>query len=115
MAPGFTWNKKDIYVYQNPPVMRGADCPDVNPYPPIYGGPWGSAVSWQDPDGSGPLEIPTNEAYIWVQVEDQGGNVYTAEPKVYDALVRLAERTGLRDGSGNYVRGVRHIRISHMS
>jgi hypothetical protein len=111
LAPGFPWQKRDISVYQNPLNMNGADCDLTEPYSqsfsPLYGGPWGSTISWEDP-------VPAGQAYLSIRMYKDGTDHY-AEPKVEHALVRLAERTGLPNDSGIYVRGVRHVRIEHMS
>jgi hypothetical protein len=115
MAPGFIWKKQDVNVYPlGPGGLDGTDCPDTEPYPPIYGGPWGSVLHWEDPDGDGPAEVPQDQAYAWVEFEDVDGNIHTAEPYVAHSVVSLAERTGIKNSNGIYDPSLRHIRISHM-
>lgn len=114
MAPGFAWKKRGITVFQAGTGMEGVDCADIAPLSPPYGGPWGSALSWQDPDGSGPGEIPVSDAYVWIKFQDNDGTVHIAEPLLEHALVTLAERTGRPDDQGGYIRTDRHIRVSHM-
>ena len=114
MAPGFIWKKQHITVNTANMRMDGTDCSDVSPVSPVYGGPWGSALSWQDPDGGGPGEIPADRAYVSIRMEDADGTEHTAEPYVEHALVTLAESTGLRDSFGYYDPTERHVRIAHM-
>ncbi|MEE4363856.1 MAG: hypothetical protein V2J08_07970 [Desulfotignum sp.] len=114
MAPGFTWKKRHISIFPASLRMDGTDCTDVAPASPVYGGPWGSALSWQDPDGSGPAEIPQSDAHVWIKMTDESGNQHEVTPLLDHALVTLSERTGRPDPLGNYIRTDRHIRISHM-
>jgi len=74
----------------------------------------GSALSWEDPDGTGPDEIPPDRAYVSIRMRDADGTEHTAEPYIEHASVTLAECTGLRDSFGDYDPGARHVRISHM-
>jgi hypothetical protein len=114
MAPGYNWKKQEIQVTSVGYGLSGSDCQDTEPYPPIYGGPWGSVIHWEDPDGDGPAEIPQDRAYAWVEFEDVDGNIHTAEPYVAHSVIMLAERTGIKNTDGIYDPSLRHIRLSHM-
>jgi hypothetical protein len=112
MAPDFTWKKENITVSKTVGTMAGADCCDVEPVFPIYGGPWGSAILWSD---AGSQEIPREQAYVWFRLLDKDGQEHIGEPYVEYASIILAEHTGLPDSSGNYDRKKEHFRISNMA
>lgn len=109
MAPGFTWNYRNLTVALSTSLEPFSDCEwtiDNLPIsPPTYGAPFGAELRWNSP--------PTTQAYVYVSLEDKDGNIRSAQPQVANAYADFAERTGLPDG-GTYVAGKRHIRFSDL-
>lgn len=108
MAPGFEWDYRNL-VASNILKKGAADCDDT-PAPKTYGAPFGAEIRWNYPH----LSPPNTTAYAYVYITDKDGKTASAEPGIANAYADFAERTGLPDEGGAYIRGKRHIRFSDL-
>lgn len=106
MNPGFDWKKANITVFAGSSEIGKSDCTDRQPYPVTYGAPSGSALSWP---------FTGRDATVTVSLQGSDKVIYTAQPPVEHALIRLAEHRGAPDQDGVYERGLSQIRVSHFS
>lgn len=105
MAPGFTWQYRNLNAAIDPKPLA-VPCP---PDQPIYGGPVGNDMSVWYPDAS-----------FEINYKDSDGNIRSTSATAKNANFVFAERTGLPNGVidtdsvTGYDTDLRHIRISDL-